>query len=109
MAITYRVLGQRQPAANTLTDIYDVPSGNSTVISTVNICNQSSGISTFRLAIKPANATISGEHYVAFNTPLSPNDSLSLTMGVTLAQTDVVTVLSNSGAVSFSLFGSEIY
>jgi hypothetical protein len=109
MAITYRVLGQRQPAANTFTDIYAVPSGNSTIISTVNICNQSNGISTFRLAIKPANATISGEHYVAFNTPLSPNDSLSLTIGITLAQTDVVTVFSNSGAASFSLFGSELY
>jgi hypothetical protein len=109
MATTFRVLGQRQPAATTLSDIYAVPSGNSAIISTVNVCNQSNGISTFRLAIRPANAAISGVHYVAYDTPISPNDSLALTMGMTLAQTDVVTVYSNSGAASFAVFGSELY
>jgi hypothetical protein len=109
MATTFRVLGQRQPAATTLSDIYAVPNGNSTIISTVNICNQSNSITTFRLAIRPANVGISGEHYIAYDTPLTPNDSLSLTMGITLAQTDVVTVYSNSGAASFAVFGSELY
>ena len=109
MANTFKVLGQSLPAATTLTDIYSVPNGNSTIISTVNVCNQSNGISTFRLAVKPANASISGVHFIAFDTAVTPNDSLALSMGMTLAQTDVVTVYSNSGAASFSVFGSEIY
>ena len=109
MATTFKVLGQRNPAAITLTDIYNVPSGNSAIISTVNICNQSSGICTFRLAIKPANAAIAAQHYIAYDTPIAPNDALALTMGMTLAQTDVITVYSNTATTSFAVFGSEIY
>lgn len=109
MATTFKVLGQRNPPATTLQDIYEVPAGNSAIISTINICNQSAGISTFRLAVRPANASISGLHYIAYDTPVSPNDSLSLTMGVTMATTDVISVYSNTASTSFSIFGSELY
>jgi hypothetical protein len=109
MATTFKVLGQRSPAAATLTDIYAVPISNSAIISTVNICNQSTGICTFRLAVKPANASIDARHYIAYDTPIAPSDALALTMGMTLAENDVITVYSNTATTSFSVFGSEIY
>jgi hypothetical protein len=37
-----------------------------------------------------------------------PNDTIFLTIGVTLAVTDVVTVYASSANLSFSMFGSEI-
>ena len=108
MAITYKVLGQVKPAANTLTTLYTVPAATSTVVSTINVCNQSVATDTFRIAIRPANATLDPKHYISFNTAVPALDSISLTVGITLATTDVITVFSNSAASSFNVFGSEI-
>jgi hypothetical protein len=108
MATTYKVLGQVAPSATTDTDLYTVPSATTAVTSTVNICNQDSVSATFRLAVRPAGATIAQEHYLAYDTVIAANDSIALTLGITLAATDVVTVYASTGNFSFNLFGSEI-
>jgi hypothetical protein len=107
MAITYKVLGQSAPAAATPADLYTVPGGNSAVCSTLVICNR--GVSTsYRVAIRPAGASIANQHYIVYDAAITANDSTFLTIGSTLAATDVVTVESASGNVSFNLYGSEI-
>lgn len=108
MATTYKVLGQSNPSADTNTDVYTVPSSTSSVISTINICNQSSNGSVFSVAVRPAGASLESKHYIAYNTAVAANDSVSLTIGMTLATTDVVTVKANNASVSFNVFGSEI-
>lgn len=108
MAITYKVLGQSNPSANTNTNLYTVPSATSTVCSTMVICNQSTGAAKFRIAVRPAGATIDSSHYLSYDSNLNPNDSITMTIGMTLATTDVVTVRADSATVSFSLFGSEL-
>ena len=107
MATVYKVLGQAAPAATTNTDLYTVPAGNSAVCSTLVVCNRSTA-SSFRAAVRPSGATLANQHYIAYDTYINQNDSVFLTIGVTLAATDVVTVYSTSGNLSFSLFGSEI-
>ena len=108
MTITYKVLGQINPAGNTATTIYTVPSSTSTVVSTISVCNQANTSSTFRLAIQPANTALAAKHYLNYDTPIPGNDSIALTIGITLATTDVVSASATSGNVSFSAFGSEI-
>jgi hypothetical protein len=109
MANRYKVLGQLNPSANTLTTLYTVPASNSAVISTVTICNQSANVATFSLAVRPAGATIASQHYVNFNTPVPGNDTISVTLGMTLSATDVLTANANVATVSFNAFGTEIY
>ena len=108
MAITYKVLGQSNPSANTNTDLYTVPASTSTVCSTLVICNQAATGATFRIAVRPAGASITTSQYLAYDSNINANDSITLTIGITLATTDIVTVRANSATVSFSLFGSEI-
>jgi hypothetical protein len=72
------------------------------------ICNQAASGATFRIAVRPAGAAIATSQYLAYDTNINANDSVTLTIGITLATTDVVTVRANSTTVSFSLFGSEI-
>lgn len=108
MATTYKVLGQSNPAATTATTLYTVPASTSTIVSTINICNQNTISDTFRIAIRPAGATLTAAHYIAYNTVIPGYDSISLTMGITLATTDVVTVYAGASTLSFSIFGSEI-
>jgi hypothetical protein len=108
MAITYKVLGQSNPSANTNTTLYTVPAATSAVCSTLVICNQAASAATFRVAIRPAGATIATQHYTSYDTNLNANDSITITIGITLATTDVVTVRANTTTVSFNLFGSEL-
>jgi hypothetical protein len=108
MAITYKVLGQSNPSANTNTDLYTVPSSTSAVCSTMVICNQAASAATFRIAVRPAGASISTPQYISYDTNLNANDSITMTIGITLATTDVITVRANTTTVSFNLFGSEL-
>lgn len=107
MTTTYKPLGQVIPAATTLTTLYTVPAATSAVCSTLTICNQ--GVSTtVRVAVRPAGAAIAGQHYLVYDIPVSAASSCFLTLGLTLATTDVVTVYAGTANVSFSLFGSEL-
>ncbi len=107
MASTYKVLGQVAPAAATLTTLYTVPTLTSAVCSTLSICNL--GVSTqVKVAVRPAGATIANEHYVAYDVPINQYESVFLTLGVTLAATDVISVYAATADVSFGLFGTEV-
>jgi hypothetical protein len=107
MATTYEVLGQSAPSAATDTALYTVPSATSAVVSTLSVCNR--GVSTtFRVAVRPAGATIADQHYIVYDNYVNAGDAVFLTLGITLAATDVVTVRAGTADMSFSLFGSEI-
>lgn len=108
MANAYKVLGQSNPAATTNTNLYTAPAATSAVVSTINVCNQAATAATFRIAVRPAGAAIAAAHYLAYDVALPANDSISLTLGITLATTDIITVYASSTTVSFSAFGTEI-
>ena len=108
MGIAYKVLGQSNPAANTLTTIYTVPNVTSTVISTIAICNQSATAATFSIAVQPRGGAIAANSYVNYNTPLPGNDTITLTIGMTMGNTDVLSANVSTGTVSINVFGSEL-
>ena len=108
MATTYKVLGQVNPSATTATTLYTVPSATSAVVSTISVCNQAGTAATFRIAVRPAGATLSAEHYIVYGATVPASDSTMITVGLTLATTDVVTVYASSANLSFNAYGSEI-
>jgi hypothetical protein len=108
MATVYKVLGQSAPGATTDTDLYTVPASTSAVISTIVVANRSDSVVEYRIAIRPAGATLANQHYIAYDVSVGASDSTTLTLGITLATTDVVTVYAADANLSFSVFGSEI-
>lgn len=108
MGISYKVLGQINPTANTATTLYTAPSGANTIISTITVCNQSNIATSFKLAIRPAGEAIDPKHYINYDTPLPGNDTINLTLGLTLAATDVITANVGSSTTSINAYGSEI-
>ena len=102
-----KVLGQVNPAATTATTLYTVPSAKSAVISSLTICNQASSSATFRVAVRPAGATLAAVHYVAYDVAVGAADTTVLTLGITLATTDVVTVYASTANISFHAYGDE--
>ena len=109
MTNVYKILGQANPSSATLSTLYTVPSSNSAVISTINICNLGTTGAVFRIACRPAGASIANTHYIVYDTALPASDTISLTLGITLGSTDVISVLANTASVNFTAFGSEIY
>lgn len=102
---TYKVLGQILSTADTLENLYIAT--NSAVCSTLAVCNQ--GLTaTVRVAVRPTGESISAKHFIIYDTVLNANDSMFLTLGISLAPTDIVSVSANTSNVSFSLFGTEI-
>lgn len=107
--ILYKVLGQSNPAANTDTVLYLTPAGANTIISTVTICNLDSNAAAFKMAIVPFGESLALEHYMNYDTTIAGNDTITATLGITLAAQDSLHVNSSTGLISFSSFGSEIY
>ena len=102
-----KVLGQVNPSATTATTLYTVPSAKSAVISTLVICNQAASAATYRIAVRPAGATLAAIHYVAYDVTVGAADTTALTLGITLATTDVVTVYASTATLSFHAYGDE--
>ena len=108
MATVYKVLGQSNPSATTNTTLYTVPASTSAVVSTITICNQASSAATYRIAVRPAGASAAAQHWIVYGATVAASDTTALTLGLTLATTDVVTVYASTATLSFSAFGSEI-
>ena len=108
MTTSYRVLGQAAPNATTNVDLYTVPAATQSVVSTLVVANRGSSPATYRIAIRPAGQSLSNTHYVAFDTLVGVADATALTLGLTLAATDVITVFASSADLTFSAFGSSI-
>ena len=102
-----KVLGQINPSATTATTLYTVPSAKSAVVSSLTICNQTATAATFRIAVRPGGATLAAVHYVAYDVTVGASDTTALTLGITLATTDVVTVYASTATLSFHAYGDE--
>jgi hypothetical protein len=108
MPTAYKVLGQTEPAATTAATLYTVPASTQAVISTITVCNRAASAGTFRISVRPGGASQADQHYVCFDAPVGAKDTLFLTVGLTLAATDVITVYSSNADTAFNAYGSEL-
>jgi len=108
MANVYKVLGQSAPSATTATALYTVGAGKSAIVSTLQICNRATAARTFRIAVRPGGAALANQHYQYFDASIDANASVSITIGMTLAATDVLEVYASTNELSFTAYGNEI-
>lgn len=102
-----KVLGQSNPAAVTATTLYTVPASKEAVVSSISVCNLASSSATYRIAIRPAGASLANQHYIAYDVTVGAADTTIITAGFTLATTDVITVYGSTANLAFSAFGDE--
>jgi hypothetical protein len=55
-----------------------------------------------------AGAALAAAQYLAYDVSLPGNATDTLTLGVTLGATDVITVYASAATFSFNAFGSEL-
>lgn len=105
MASVYKILGQVLPSSGSLTTLYTAPS--QVVVSTLSVCNQSTS-TTYRVAVQQSGSAVEPKHYIVYDAALNANDSIFLSLGMTLSGSDVVSVYSGNSSSSFHLYGTEI-
>jgi len=114
MPTAYKILGQTLPTANTLSNVYVVPTSTSAIISTISICNQSSANANVDIMIRPINDTLANKHYLIKGVTIPRADTMILSPGITL-NASVIVAVNNAVAsgetaanVSFNVFGVEL-
>lgn len=108
MPTTYKVLAQSAPSATTNTDIYTVPANTQTVVSTIVVANRAATAATYRIAIRLNGATLANQHYIAYDVAVGASDSTTITIGITLDPSEIITVYGSTANLSFNIFGAEI-
>ena len=108
MAEALKVLGQVSPAATTLTTLYTVPANTRTAASSVVVANRSATATSFRISIAVGGAADDNKQYLYYDTPIAGNDTFVATIGISLAEGDVVRVYATLATLSFNLFGIEV-
>lgn len=110
MAEAIKVLGQADgtAAVGTYANLYACPTSTSTVVSTIAVCNITASAQTYRVGIGTASTTLSNLEHLVYGATVPANDSVFLTLGVTLTPTQKFLNYSSSNAsVVFSAFGVE--
>ncbi len=107
MAYATKVLGQLNPSATTLTDLYTVPLATKTTCTSIVVANRSATPTSFRISVAKAGAADDAKQYLYYDVPISANDTFIATIGITLETTDVVRVYAGAATLSFNLFGIE--
>jgi hypothetical protein len=109
MPRNYTILGQRNPSANVLTALYQVPAGNSAVISSINIANLDANAAAFSIAANVSGVATANANYLAWRVAIPGNDSIALSLGITLNASSQLSVNANTSTISFSAFGTELF
>ena len=109
MATTYKVLGQAAPADTANADLYTVPAATEAVVSTLLVSNTTATDATCRIFVRVGGAAAAADNAVFYDGAVTANNFTAITVGITLAATDVITVQSGTAdALTFQAFGSEI-
>ena len=107
MADALKVLGQSDPAATTVTTLYTVPDKTMTTVSSIVAANRTGSAITFRLSVHVEGASADDKQYLYYDKSVAANDSLTIVIGITLNQSDVVKVYTSAVDMSFNMFGCE--
>jgi hypothetical protein len=71
------------------------------------VANRTGSAITFRLSVHVAGASADDKQYLYYDKSVAANDSLTIVIGITLNQTDVLKVYASAVDMSFNVFGVE--
>lgn len=111
MATTYKNLSLvGSGTIGTYTTLYNTTSTTTAVISTIAIANGDSVDATYRIGIMDTAGTplLASGQFISFDTTVAGNDTVFISIGISLSNTKYIRVSSSSANVNFNIFVSEI-
>lgn len=98
------LLATALPSADTLTQLYAVPTGKRAVLN-MSACNRANSAAKIRIALSKDTEPKDSE-YVEFDTSINANDSIERT-AIALHEGEQIFVQANSASVAFNVWGIE--
>jgi hypothetical protein len=109
MAVAYKY-SQVQGTVDTSTyaTLYETPAATEAVISSLVITNQSSSAITVRIGMDTSASTPGASEFLVYDAAVAGNDTVALTLGVTMPAANFIRVSSSASVCNFTAFLSEI-
>ncbi len=109
MATTYKN-GQVQGTSSTGTyaTLYNTGASTTAVISSIVVTNTASTAALYRIGIMTTAGTPAAANWVVYDATVQANDTVCLTLGITLGNTQFIRVSSSANTITFSAYISEI-
>jgi hypothetical protein len=109
MATAYKY-AQVQGGADvgTLATLYETPAATEAVISSLVITNQASSDVTVRIGMDTTAGTPGDSEWLVYDAVVAGNDTVALTLGVTMPAANFIRVSSSADTCNFTAFLSEI-
>ena len=109
MPTTYTKSGvQGTSVITSYATLYTVPSSTVGIISTIAICNTAGSAATYRIGFSNTAGTPGASEWLVYGSSVSANDTVFLTLGISLPAGTSIRVSSSADTVSFQAFVSEI-
>ena len=105
---TYKILGQVNPTANTMSNVYVVPGATEGVVNSIIISNQAATNASFSLTVRPSSEALDGKHFIVRGCVVPASDTLTMTLSLTLPADAILAANTNSSSLSFGAYGVEI-
>ena len=99
---------QGTASTGTFATLYTTPSSTEAVISSLVICNQSTSAITVRVGLDATAGTPGASEFLVYDASVAGNDTVALTLGITMEAGKFIRVSSSANTISFTAFLSEI-
>lgn len=108
MALAYKVLGTASTTTGG-TALYTNATSGGAVVSSIVVSNSSTTNRSFAVHVVPTSATaVANQYCLASGTTVPANDSIVMTLGISLASGNSIKVSGSTTDVGFIAFGAEI-
>ena len=87
---------------------YTVPTGYSATLSSLTVASRDTTTQYYRIAVVPKGETLNESDWLVYNSSIPSFDTITLTLGKTLATGDQLYFWSSSPLLTFQLFGAEV-
>lgn len=92
----------------TYATLYNTTATTTAVVSTIAICNRSTSTKAYRIGLDASAGTPNSDEFLVYDASVDGNDTVFLTVGVTLGNNQYIRISSTDNTVSFHAFISEI-
>jgi hypothetical protein len=99
---------QGTASTGTYATLYTTPSATEAVISSIVITNQASSSVTVRIGMDTTAGTPGASEWLVYDAVVAGNDTIALTLGITMPASNFIRVSSSANTCNFSAFLSEL-
>jgi hypothetical protein len=105
----YKILGQIATTANSISNVYVVPSTSYTSLNSITVCNGTPNAVVFDLVVRPTTEALATKHYLIKGVTIPAADTLILEPGITLPANAILAANTNGGNAATSAAGVSVH